>query len=115
MEAATDRIEDDAPPLSYQSQLGEWGAVMSNIIHARYPREAAEQTEIVRKIVQGDARLCKKSNFGLMWKSIYPQKAAEHLALATGQSLRGCAYQLSGEQEVSTKSLTALILEAQKQ
>lgn len=87
---------------------------MADVMHARIPAGPAEQTEIVRKVLQGSEPLCSPQGFGLAWKALFPRKAAEELAIRTGQTVRAAAYQLSGETDVSTKSLTALILEVQR-
>ena len=73
-----------------------------------YERASAEQIEIQRTIVQGDARLCS-SNFGKHCKVIWPTKTAEHLALAVGCSVRAAAYELSGERPPSDKSMLVVI------
>lgn len=77
---------------------------MRNLYEAR----VAEQTEIQRAIVQGTARMCSE-NFGKAWKALHAIKAAEALAAATGMSVRAAAYELSGEREVSARSVAALI------
>ncbi len=69
---------------------------------------ADEQTTIQRTLVQGTARLCS-GNFGRAWKALFPIKAAEELAARTGQSVRACAYELSGEREPSAKSIAVFI------
>ena len=82
-------------------------------MRTNYEARAAEQTEIQRNIVQGTARLCS-SPFGRAWKGIFPVKSAEELAARTSVSVRNAAYQLSGEQEVSGRSLAALMAEVSR-
>lgn len=78
-----------------------------------YEARVAEQTEIQRTIVQGTARLCS-GKFGKAWKALFPVKAAEALAAATGMSVRAAAYELSGEREASARSIAAIIVEITK-
>jgi hypothetical protein len=82
-------------------------------MRSTYEARVAEQIEIQRNILQGSARFCS-SPFGRAWKGIFPVKAAEELASRTGVSVRTAGYQLSGEQEVSGRSLAALVAEITK-
>ena len=75
-----------------------------------YEAARAEQIEIQRTLVQGDARLCS-SKFGKHCKLIWPSKTAEHLALAVGCSVRAAAYELSGERPPSDKTMLVVINE----
>lgn len=77
-------------------------------MRAKYEERLAEQSEIQRNIVQGTARYCS-GNFGKAWKGLFPFKAAEELAVATGCSVRTACYELSGEHPPSAKSIKALI------
>lgn len=79
-------------------------------MHGTYEKSAREQREIQRTLVQGTARLCI-SPFGVACKALYPHKTAEWLAAATGQSVRACAYEISGEREPSGRSIAALVAE----
>lgn len=65
-----------------------------------YELRLSEQTEMQRTIEQGDARTCSPT-FGRVCKAIWPVKTAEHLAFATGRSVRAAAYEISGEREPS--------------
>jgi hypothetical protein len=73
-----------------------------------YERLRGEQIEIQRSLSQGTATI-RSANFGKAWRAIYPIKAAEQLASASGCSVRTAASQLSGEFDVSARSLAALI------
>ncbi len=75
-----------------------------------YEARVAEQTEIQRTIMQGDARLCS-GNFGKAWKGIHPYKSAEKLAAKVGCAVRTAAYEISGVREPSARSIHALIAE----
>lgn len=77
-------------------------------MRTNYEERVAEQTQIQRTLVQGDARLCS-SSFGRHCKLVWPSKTAEHLALAVGCSVRAAAYELSGERPPSDKSMLVLI------
>lgn len=79
------------------------GFVMRN----SYEQQRAEQTEIERTLVQGDARMCRPI-FGRVCKAIWPHKTAEQLAVAVGCSVRAAAYEISGEREPSAKSIFAI-------
>ena len=73
-----------------------------------YERQVAEQIEIQRSIVQGDAHLCS-TNFGKAWKGIFRTKPAEELAARVGCTVRTAAYELSGERHPSAQSIAVLI------
>jgi hypothetical protein len=75
-----------------------------------YETRSREQTEIERKILQGDARYCSPI-FGRVCRTIWPVKTAEHLAAAIGCSVRAAAYQISGESEPSARAVAAVIIE----
>lgn len=79
-------------------------------MRAAYEERLAEQTEIQRTIVQGNARLCS-GNFGKAWRAIYPIKSSEELAARVGCAVRTAAYEISGEREPSARSIAALINE----
>lgn len=77
-------------------------------MRSAYEARIAEQTEIERTIVQGDAVLCA-NNFGKAWKALFPFKASEELAFRAGMSKRAADYQISGEHDPSAQSILALI------
>jgi hypothetical protein len=69
----------------------------------------AEQRQIERTIVQGDARLCR-GNFGKAWKGLFPYKSAEELASRAGyKSVRTASYEISGERPPSAKAMAILM------
>lgn len=80
-------------------------------MHGTYERTTRAAREIERTLMQGTARLCI-SPFGLACKGLWPHKTAEMLAAASGQSVRACAYELSGEREPSGRSAAALVAAA---
>jgi transcriptional regulator with XRE-family HTH domain len=73
-----------------------------------YEAARADQIEIQRTLVQGDARLCSRY-FGMAWKGMFPHKTAEELASRAGCSVRAAAYELSGEREPSFDSIVATL------
>ena len=73
-----------------------------------YEERSAEQIQIQRNVLQGNARICS-GNFGKHCKVIWPTKTAEHLALAVGCSVRAAAYQISGEHPPSDRAMLAVI------
>lgn len=77
-------------------------------MRSNYERQVAEQTEIERRVLQGNAVFCA-SPFGRAWKALFPFKASEELALRAGMSKRAADYQLSGEHDPSAQSILALI------
>lgn len=79
------------------------------MLRTNYEERRAEQTEIQRTLVQGDARLCS-NYFGKAWKGMFPHKTAEELALRAGCSVRAAAYELSGEREPSYESVLATLM-----
>jgi hypothetical protein len=82
----------------------------SSVMRSLSEVRLTEASELDRTIVQGTARLCS-GNFGRAWKGIFRIKAAEELAARTGCSVRAAAYELSGEREPSSRSISALITE----
>jgi hypothetical protein len=74
-----------------------------------YERRIAEQSEIERKIVRGNAQICARGNFGKAWKGLFPFKAADELAFRAGMSKRAADYQLSGEHAPSGRAIATLI------
>lgn len=80
-------------------------------MHGTYERSTRAAREIERTLVQGTARLCT-SPFGLACKAVWPHKTAEKLAAASGQGVRACAYEISGEREPSGRSAAALMAAA---
>ena len=77
-------------------------------MHGFLPDRLAEQRKIERRLVQGDARLCRPA-FGLFCKAYWPQKTAENLAATIGCSVRSAAYQISGEHQVSGAAIAWLV------
>jgi hypothetical protein len=75
-----------------------------------YEGKLAQASEIERKLLQGTARICS-GKFGRVCKALWPFKTAEELAARTGRSVRACAYEISGECEVSSRSLMVVINE----
>lgn len=75
-----------------------------------YEESIAEANTIHRNLVHGTARICS-GKFGKVCKTLWPFKTAEELAVRTGRSVRACAYEISGECEVSTRSLMAVVNE----
>jgi hypothetical protein len=73
-----------------------------------YEREIAGAAKIERNILQGDARICS-SWFGKACKGMWPNKTAEELAALVGCSVRAAAYQISGEQEPTARTIQAVI------
>lgn len=78
-----------------------------------YEGRLAEASEIERNLLQGTARICS-GNFGKVCKALWPFKTAEELAARTGRSIRACAYEISGECEISSRSLMVVFLEITK-
>ncbi len=66
--------------------------------------------EIERRIVQGDARMCRPA-FGVVCKALWPFKTAEELAARVGCSVRAAAYEISGERDPSAQSLMVVMNE----
>ena len=75
-----------------------------------YEARVAEQNEIKRTIVQGNARMCS-GKFGRVCKALWPTKTAEQLAAKVGCAVRTAAYEISGEREPSAKSVLAVFIE----
>jgi hypothetical protein len=73
-------------------------------------REIEKTREIERRIVQGDARICRPA-FGVVCKALWPFKTAEELAARVGCAVRTAAYEISGEREPSAQSLLAVMTE----
>lgn len=83
-------------------------------MRSTYEARVAEQTEIQRNIVQGNARCCSGGKFGKVWKALFPFRAAEELVVRAGMSKRMADYMLSGESEPSARAIAALIVEITK-
>lgn len=73
-----------------------------------YENRLAENTEIERQILRGDARFCR-GRFGTAWCALHPLKPAEELAARVGCAVRTAAYEISGEHQPSAQSILALI------
>lgn len=82
-------------------------------MRSTYEARVAEQTEIERSILQGTAKCCR-GKFGVVWKALFPFKAAEELVVRTGMSKRMADYILSGESDASGIAIAALIVEITK-
>lgn len=82
-------------------------------MRTNYEERLAEATEINRKLMRGDARLCGPCKFGIVWKALFPPpfKAAEELASRVRCSIRTAEYELSGEHHPSAQSIRALVNE----
>ena len=73
-------------------------------------REIDKAREIERRIVHGDARMCRPA-FGAVCKALWPFKTAEELAARVGCSVRAAAYEISGERDPSAQSLMVIMNE----
>jgi hypothetical protein len=80
-------------------------------MRSTYERHVAEQSEIERNIVHGNARLCSGSQFGKVCKTLWPFKTAEQLASRVGCTVRTAAYEISGERHPSAQSILAVVTE----
>lgn len=79
-------------------------------MRANYEERFGEATQIQRKILRGDERICS-SRFAVAWKALFPFKPAEELASRVGCTIRTAAYELSGEHHPSAQAIQALINE----
>ncbi len=73
-------------------------------------RQIEKAREIERRIVQGDARICRPA-FGAVCKALWPFKTAEELAFRAGCCVRTAGYEISGERDPSAQSIQAVINE----
>lgn len=83
-------------------------------MHGVLPSRVAEARAIERTIMQGAARMCSRSQFGVAAKALWPNKTAETLAALAGCSIRAAAYEISGEREPSALSVAAMVVEVTK-
>jgi hypothetical protein len=77
-------------------------------MHGTLRSRVAEAREIERNILQGTATICRPA-FGAACKGIWPEYTAESLAALAGCSVRSAAYQISGEQDPSARTIQAII------
>jgi hypothetical protein len=73
-----------------------------------YEQRVGDANEIERSVLQGAATICIPW-FGRACKGMWPAKTAEELAALVGISVRAAAYQISGEQEPTARTIQAVV------